>query len=66
VVSLHTLHHLSLEDQTRAYHELHRVLAPGKTAVVVNGWTESVLMKRWQRWVVWDGAAGQLDCEVKG
>ncbi|NTV37077.1 MAG: class I SAM-dependent methyltransferase [Anaerolineaceae bacterium] len=46
VVSLHTLHHLPGEDQKRAYFELDRVLNPGCTAVVVNGWTSSLLMKR--------------------
>jgi hypothetical protein len=45
-VSLHTLHHLPAADQTQAYHELFRVLAPGAAAVLVNGWTESPLMKR--------------------
>ncbi len=44
VVSLHTLHHLTLEDHQRAYDELYRVLAPASRAVVVNGWTTSVLM----------------------
>ena len=66
VVSLHTLHHLSLEDQTRAYHELHRVLVPGKTAVVVNGWTESVLMKRWQRWVSGMERLGNWIAKLRG
>lgn len=47
VVSLHTFHHLSLEDQARAYNETYRVLAPDCSAVVVNGWSESPLMKRW-------------------
>ena len=44
-VSLHTFHHLPFEDQLKAYGEIHRVLAPGKTAVVVNGWTHSALMR---------------------
>ncbi|MBI9049620.1 MAG: class I SAM-dependent methyltransferase [Anaerolineaceae bacterium] len=44
-VSLHTLHHLPAEDKKPAYLELYRVLAPGKTAAVVNGWTESGLMR---------------------
>jgi ubiquinone/menaquinone biosynthesis C-methylase UbiE len=48
VVSLHTLHHLPLEDQSRAYGELYRVLKPGGSAVVVNGWTDSALMRRSQ------------------
>ena len=50
-VSLHTLHHLSERDQVRAYAELNRVLAPGCTAVVVNGWSESRLMKN-LNWMV--------------
>lgn len=51
VVSLHTLHHLPLEDQARAYADLYRVLAPSKTMVVVNGWTDSPLMRR-TTWLV--------------
>ena len=46
VVSLHTLHHLPLEEQDKAYGELYRVLKPGSQAVVVNGWTDSPLMRR--------------------
>ncbi len=46
VVSLHTLHHLPLAEQEKAYEELYRVLKPGCQAVVVNGWTESRLMQR--------------------
>ncbi len=44
-VSLHTLHHLPAEDKKPAYQELYRVLMPGRSAVIVNGWTESGLMK---------------------
>lgn len=51
VVSLHTLHHLPLEDQAQAYAELHRVLKNGQSAVVVNGWTDSPLMRR-LNWLV--------------
>jgi SAM-dependent methyltransferase len=46
IVSLHTLHHLPLADQSKAYGEIHRVLRPGSSAVVVNGWTDSPLMRR--------------------
>src|SRR5574338_242241 len=46
VVSLHTFHHLPLAQQALAYDELHRVLRPGCPAVVVNGWTDSPLMRR--------------------
>ncbi len=51
VVSLHTLHHLPLEEQGKAYDELYRVLAPDCSAVVVNGWTDSPLMRR-MNWLV--------------
>jgi ubiquinone/menaquinone biosynthesis C-methylase UbiE len=44
-VSLHTIHHLPLEEHRQAYQEVHRVLAPSKTAVVVNGWQDSPLMR---------------------
>lgn len=60
-VSLHTLHHLGEADQKQAYGELYRVLAPGCSAVVVNGWSESQLMRR-LNWLVrgMDGLRGWL------
>ncbi len=51
IVSLHTLHHLPLNEQKKAYAEIYRALQPGSTAVVVNGWTDSPLMRRSQ-WLV--------------
>ena len=50
-VSLHTFHHLPYQDQLRAYGEIQRVLAPGMSAVVVNGWTHSALMQA-SAWLV--------------
>ena len=38
LVSLHTIHHLPAAEHARAYLELQRVLTPGKSGVVVNGW----------------------------
>ena len=46
VVSLHTLHHLTTIDQVASYFDIHRVLAPNKQAVVVNGWGITSLMNR--------------------
>jgi SAM-dependent methyltransferase len=46
IVSLHTLHHLPLEDQVKAYDDLYRALAPDRAMVIVNGWTDSPLMNR--------------------
>jgi SAM-dependent methyltransferase len=48
IVSLHTLHHLPMDEQVRAYDDLYRALMPGSVMVLVNGWTESFLMLRMQ------------------
>jgi ubiquinone/menaquinone biosynthesis C-methylase UbiE len=44
IVSLHTVHHVPMEDKLSAYDEMYRTLNPGKQMVVVNGWTNSPLM----------------------
>jgi len=36
--SLHTIYHVPAEEQGRAFEELHRTLAPSRTAVVVYAW----------------------------
>jgi len=46
VVSLHTFHHLPLAGRKKAYAEVFRMLKPGSSAVVVNGWNYSPLMDR--------------------
>jgi SAM-dependent methyltransferase len=38
VVSLHTIHHLPLDEHVQAYQELHRSLTETGRAVIVNGW----------------------------
>ncbi len=45
VVSMHTIHHLPLTEHRRAYLELERVLKPGRSAVVINGWHNPLLMR---------------------
>jgi SAM-dependent methyltransferase len=45
VVSMHTIHHLPLSEHKRAYLELNRVLKTGRSAVVVNGWHNPLLMR---------------------
>jgi len=44
-VSLHTIHHLPIEEHRQAYQEIYRVLALSKSAVVVNGWQDSSIMR---------------------
>jgi SAM-dependent methyltransferase len=51
VVSMHTIHHLPDQDHQKAYCELYRVLEPASSAVVVNGWSVSPLMRR-LNWMV--------------
>lgn len=43
VVSLHTIHHVPEGEQVTGYRELYRVLAPGRSAAVVNGWGDAPL-----------------------
>lgn len=60
IVSLHTIHHVPMEDKLPAYDELYRTLSPGQQMVVVNGWTNAplmthlsgfmIFMKRAHRW----------------
>jgi ubiquinone/menaquinone biosynthesis C-methylase UbiE len=45
VVSMHAIHHLAVEEHPRAFAELYRVLAPGRTAAIVNGWHEPLLSR---------------------
>lgn len=44
-VSMHAIHHLAMEEHPRAYAELYRVLAPGRSAAIVNGWHEPLLSR---------------------
>lgn len=37
-VSLHTIHHLPVDEHVQAYRDVHRVLKVGRQAVLVNGW----------------------------
>lgn len=53
VVSLHTIHHLPDSEHRQAYGELFRVLAPDKSAVVVNGWDDPPLMNFFDRPIRW-------------
>ena len=45
VVSMHTIHHLPMDEHRQAYTELYRVLKGGGSAVVVNGWSNPFLMR---------------------
>lgn len=51
IVSLHTVHHVSMEDKLPAYLELFRTLRPRKTMAIVNGWTNAPLMIRLRKFM---------------
>jgi len=44
-VAIHAIHHLPLGEHKHAYLELNRVLKPGKTAAIINGWYRPLLMR---------------------
>ncbi len=46
LVSLHTLHHLPIKQQKQSFIGFSRVLKPCASGVVVNGWTDSELMRK--------------------
>ena len=66
MVSLHTFHHLSIGEQKKAWYETYRVLAEKTTAVVVNGWTESKMMKKWQKRVEAAEKIGHFIARLRG
>lgn len=57
VVSLHTIHHLPIEEHGRAYQEIFRVLSHARSAVVVNGWQDSAIMRLFVRPIKWKNRA---------
>jgi ubiquinone/menaquinone biosynthesis C-methylase UbiE len=44
IVSMHTIHHLPLNEHKRAYLELNRVLKEDRSAVIINGWHNPLFM----------------------
>ena len=45
IVSLHTIHHVPIEEKVGVYQGLQRVLKPGRSMVTVDGWAEVPLAK---------------------
>ena len=45
IVSLHTIHHVPIEEKVEVYKGLHRTLKPGRSMVTVDGWSEVPLAK---------------------
>jgi ubiquinone/menaquinone biosynthesis C-methylase UbiE len=51
MVSLHTLHHLPMDQHVGAYQELHRTLAIHASGVIVNGWDNPPLTVFLNFWI---------------
>lgn len=66
IVSLHTFHHLSIDGQREAWKEVYRTLKPKRNAVVVNGWTESAMMKKWLPAVRFMETLGEIIAFLRG
>jgi cyclopropane fatty-acyl-phospholipid synthase-like methyltransferase len=66
IVSLHTLHHLPAGDQEQAYTGLYRILAPASSAVIVNGWTDSQIMRFMQPLVTFMERTGKWFARRRG
>ncbi len=49
IVSLHTIHHLPMEEKEACYLGLYRCLKPGRSMATVDGWMDFKLKKIWQR-----------------
>jgi len=45
IVSLHTIHHVPIEEKVGVYKGLYRTLKPGRSMVTVDGWSEVPLAK---------------------
>jgi ubiquinone/menaquinone biosynthesis C-methylase UbiE len=45
IVSLHTIHHLPQDEHISAYRQVYRVLKQGRSAVLVNGWKQPILIR---------------------
>jgi SAM-dependent methyltransferase len=46
VISLHTIYHVPADEQASALRSLHRVLKPGRTALVIYNWERHSLLMR--------------------
>ena len=51
IVSLHTIHHLPMEEKEACYLGLYRCLKPGRKIVTVDGWANFGLSRLWSRLV---------------
>jgi len=67
LISLHAVHHLPPDEQTRSFREFARVLTPRHTAVVVYSWGERALLVKLAKWPMrWANTAAKLIGKLRG
>jgi SAM-dependent methyltransferase len=64
IVSLHTIHHLPMEEKETCYLGLYRCLKPGRSMVTVDGWARFGLAKLWQRVIGLSKRFGPREIEI--
>ncbi len=60
IVSMHTIHHLPSTEHKRTYLELFRVLGAGRSAAIVNGWTNPALVGWLDKLIIFSHRARRL------
>lgn len=53
IVSLHTIHHVPMDEKLTAYDSLYRTLRPGREMTVVEGWTQALLTEHLRGFMSW-------------
>ena len=65
IVSLHTIHHLPMEEKEACYLGLYRCLKPGRSMVTVDGWANFGLSRLWSRLVALAKRQARKEFELK-
>lgn len=65
IVSLHTIHHLPMQEKEACYLGLYRCLKPGRKMVTVDGWANFGLSRLWSRLVALAKRRSRKEFELK-
>jgi SAM-dependent methyltransferase len=65
IVSLHTIHHLPMEEKEACYLGLYRCLKPGRSMVTVDGWADFSLHRLWGHLVALAKRRNRKEFELK-
>ncbi len=65
IVSLHTIHHLPMEEKESCYLGLYRCLKPGRSMATVDGWANFRLSRLWSRLVALAKRRSRKEFELK-